>query len=273
MKIGIIIDSSAGITKAEATKMGFEFLPLYLTINGKDYADGIDIDANKYYKNIKIDDDVRTSATPPGIIMDTLEKASKKYDHVIVYPLSKELSSQFNNISMMAKEHKNVTVIDSKGVGYMIIENLQHAKEEIEKGDVKAAVEKINNLSSSQLGVVIPETMDWLVKGGRASSSAASMANLLKIVPLILFKDGKLDKYGKGRVFKKAVIKTADQVKDEFKGDREWIIYNAGNKDIKEHHKNIEEALGTKVKVYPMPPIIGNHTGPGAIGIVSALKK
>lgn len=273
MKLRMIIDSSAGIDKKEADKRGWDFLPLYMTIDNKDYADGIDLDTKNYYKLATLDSEVRTSATPPGIAMDIIEKASKENDYVLIYALSTGLSSQTNNIKMLTSDLDNVFVVPSLGVGYAITRDVEELEKLAKAGKSweeikKAAVEMTNDL----YGIVAPETMKWLVKGGRVSPAAAGMANLLKIVPLISFTNGGLDKYGKGRVFKKSISKFAKDLKDKYGDDREYIIYNAGNSDIKEITKMIKEIIGDNVILSDFPSVIVNHTGPGAIGIITRKK-
>lgn len=272
MKLGIIIDSSAGLTKAEADKRGWGLLPLYLSIDGKDYADGIDITPEKYYSTIKLENDVRTSATPPGVIMDMFEEFSKKYDQVLVYGLSKSLSSQSNNLMTFSGEFKNIHVVESKGVGYSIVRDLEIAETMAKDHDIESIVKKMNILSAQHYGLLLPATMQWLVKGGRVSNSAAQMANLLKIVPIIAFKDGGLDKYGKGRVFSKAVIKTAIGIKEESGASKEIIVYHGQFNGVEEIISELKNVLGDKALFKLFPPIVANHTGPEVIGIMTRKK-
>ena len=49
IKFRIITDSSCGISQEEANNLGVVVLPLTLTLNGKDYKDGIDISTDDFY--------------------------------------------------------------------------------------------------------------------------------------------------------------------------------------------------------------------------------
>lgn len=269
MKLGIIIDSSAGLTKAEADKKGWGLLPLFLSIDGKDYADGIDITPEKYYEIINIENDVRTSATPPGLIVDMFEKFSKKYDHVLVYGLSKALSSQSNNLMTFGGDFENVHIVESKGVGHAIVKDLEVIEKMVKDGDsIEKIVDKANKLTAQQYGLLLPATMKWLLKGGRVSPAAAAMGNLLKIIPIISFKDGELDKHGKGRVFSKAVYKTAMYLKDDMPG-YEFHIYHGQFEGMDEILNELKVILGDKAIFTYVPPSIANHTGPEVIGIIT----
>ena len=271
MKLGIIVDSSCGLTKVEANAKGWGFLPLIMNINGKDLQDGIDIDSKTFYSQLSIDDSVRTSATPPALILDLFEEFSKSNDLVIVYGLSKELSSQTNNMKMFAKDFPNIHVVDSTGVAEMIVRDLEVIEkmnnDKVTSDEIK---NKIDQLSHSQWGIAVPETLKWLVKGGRVSSSVAGMANLLKIVPIIKFENGKLEKHGVGRVFRKSINNAAAEVEEI--GKDELIILHGENTDINDIHKSMEETLDKKVEVKYFPPIIALHTGPGVVAIITRKK-
>ena len=268
MKLGIIVDSSAGITKKEADKLGWGYLPLFINIDGETYRDGIDIEPIEYFKMIDVNMNVRTSATPPGISMEIIEKASKENTNVIVYTLSKELSSQTNNLKAMYKEYKNVHVVNSTGVGYAITVNLLDIQKYYTNHEWKDTIKKIDELSASQFGFAATKTLEWLVKGGRIGSGVASMANLLKIVPLISFNHGRLTKFGKGRLFRKTFLKGIKKLISESK-NKYFIIYDSGGNDTEEMKKIAEDELGMKLIVKSFPPVIINHIGVGAVALIS----
>ena len=273
MKLGIILDSSSGLSKAEANKRGWGFLPLYFNINGKEYADGIDLTQNSYYKIINLEAEVKTSATPPSLALEEFEKMSKKFDHVIVYALSNKLSSQTSNLIMLAKNFNNIFVVPSHGLGRAVVHDCMFLEKMALEGASWDEIKKESeDMTRTIFGVAAPKTMKWLVKGGRIGASAAGMANLLKIVPLISYEDGGLGKYGKGRVFNKTIVKLCRELYEKFGDDREYLIYHADNKDINLHQKNIEKILNKKIHVDYFPSVITNHIGLGTIAIITRKK-
>lgn len=273
MKLGIIVDSSCGLTQAEAEKKGWKFVPIIVTINNKEYRDGIDITAEKYYEIINIDMDIKTATTPLGELNATLKEITTQFDYVIVYPLSMELSAQTNNFLKVAKDFTNVFVVPSKSVGFAIVSDCEILQKMAEKG---SGWEEIKNhaleLTNNFYGLAAPQTMKWLVKGGRVTGTTASMAKLLKIVPIIQILNGKLSKWGKGRIFEKTVERMAKFLSCDFKtSDYKFSIYHGGNKNIKELVKEIEQYVPID-KVSFFPPVIGSHIGPGVVAIVVHLK-
>ncbi|TCG10401.1 DegV family protein [Mycoplasma todarodis] len=274
MKLGIIVDSSSGLSKKEAEDRGWGFIPLHIFLDKVDYADGIDITTQGVYDKLTLETEVRTSASSPSEVMDEFQRMSEAFDHVIVYPLSSELSSQTNNLKMFSKEYENIHVIESHGLGKVNTTQCEKAEKLAQSGaDIEEILETLHKTRDDYFSLLLPHSLDWLVKGGRVGSKVASMASMLKIVPMISFESGKLDKYGKGRTFHKTVIKATKDVLSKFKKDDcDLFIYNVGNQDIEEHLKRIEAEIGKKPIEILLPSAIALHVGLEAIGIM-ALKK
>ncbi|NQZ66346.1 MAG: DegV family protein [Mycoplasmatales bacterium] len=262
MKLGIIVDSCVGMMKDEIEKRGWHFLPLFFTIDGKEYKDGIDLNLPDFYEKININSQLKTSASSSWETKTLFEKTSKMYDHVIVYCISSGLSSQNNNLKIASREFSNIHVIDSKGVGSSIIHDLEKIEKMNEEGhSIEKMLNKLKELTNAQIAFILPNNITWLVKSGRVNKSVATMAKLFKIVPIIKFENGKLEKYGKGRIFEKTVSKIARYIKEESIDGSEFIIYYASKKPNPELIKRVEEVIGKKLESHLLPIVIGSHTG------------
>lgn len=273
MKLGIIVDSSSGLTKDEANKRGWGFLPLITILDDKEYRDGEDLTPDTYYKTININITVRTSFTPTILVEELFQEMSKKYEHVLVYTLSKELSTQWKNVTHISKDFSNIHVIDSKGVGNAIVSDLELLESQY-NGKNWEDIKKNADINSSLIfGFAIPKTMAWLVKGGRVSGATAALGKLLNIVPVIALTNGKLEKHDKGRKFDKTIANSAKELSEKFPStkDYQFTVYHANNSEINDLLPSIEEYLG-KVKVAYFPPVITNHIGVGAIGLIAHKK-
>lgn len=275
MKLAIVVDSSCGLTKKEAQDRGWHFLPLMITIDGKEYADGIDLDPNTFEKVFSPKSVTSTSCTPPGEALKLFEELSKKNDFVVVYPLSQFLSSQTQNLEVLAKSFSNVFVIKSKNVAQLIVKELVELEADVLSNEltVKQAIKKIETKNRSVPSILLyPDNMDALVKGGRLSPSAAKMAKLLKIIPVIGFQDGKLEKFEKGRIFSKTVVNTSSNhyLKLKAKDKKMKMLFldtfndNADNlfNDIKKQTNCNEPVVRLRI-----PLVIAIHTGYGAIAV------
>ena len=271
LKIGYVIDSASGLSKDEAHAKGFYFLPLVININGKDYLDGDDLKAKQYYQKISLEDNVRTSFTPPKLIKNVLTKAAKENDYVIVYPMSKHLSSQLDNIQLVAKTMQNVYVIESMAIATIIEKEITMIQKFATKSkNINEIMAFANQNTNNWNAILVPRTLQWLVKGGRINRSVAKMASLLKIVPIIRFKDGKLEKEGKGRIYRKTCIKSFKKIAKETQAKTIYILIGNGTLE-KELASNLKKTQKNLV-IHQIPPVIASHCGPNSFIALAKMK-
>ena len=288
MKIGIIVDSSAGLSKLEVEKKGWNFLPLIMKIDDKEYFDGENMFIEDYYNIINLNSETKTAATPLGIIEEALEKTSKENDLVIVVPLSSGLSTQYNSLYISSQKYKNVVVVENKMIGspnIQLAENFIEVANEMNTKDITKLKNKFDSMANDAMALVIVEDLSWLVKGGRISKPIAAMAKLTNIAPIISLnkdKDGKLEKFGKGKRYEKTAIKITKEmieIANERYGKNTSFHILFANPNIHHHSliKRIEEELKnakiSKISRNFMPPTITNHIGLGSLAIAVVKEK
>lgn len=270
MKIKYILDSSSGLTDEQANAYGWELLPLQANIDEKSYSIGKDLNLHDFSKIWKENPKciAKTSCSLPGDAQKIIDKYLDEYDKIVIYTISKELSSQCQMLKTMYADNKKIYVIESKKLSYLLVRDILLFQEALNEGQSFDKATKIFNQENAKL-LLIPEFNDALVKGGRLTKPAAAMARLFRIVPIIQFKEGSLIKYGLGHVFRKTLVKQAlDIVKDYKKvtDDDYFLIINADNKNIKEIALEIKNAINFKeIYVIDLSVDITIHTGVGAI--------
>ncbi|MGL5522288.1 MAG: DegV family protein [Metamycoplasmataceae bacterium] len=279
MKIAFVVDSSCAFTKTQAEKIGLHYLPLYVKINDKDYKDGVDLTFEEFKDKLKFNSNIFTSFTPIGEAKIILSDLASKYDHVIVYPISMALSSQYNNLQSLVIQDKldNVHIIESKNICFGLMDSLLKVKVRLEKEEISVneAIEILNNPGTyNNLDTfLIPKTTDALLKGGRLSPSAAKIAKLLKIVPVIKFEyeTGTLNKYEKGRIFTRTFLNLFKEFYEEHskkssaKDKLYFIYFDVECSDVDEFMTKIDEITKNDPNFIliksNIPPIIAVHTG------------
>ncbi|WP_426461210.1 DegV family protein [Mycoplasma hafezii] len=274
-KTAIVIDSSAGFSQVEAHKNNWFFLPLLIFIDDKKLQDGIDITSDNLFEHYHLESGTaKTSATPLGIATDLLAKLSSEYDQVVVFPISKHLSSQNQMLINLAQDFPNVKVIESLYVAELIPLKIRELESLLEKGvSLEEAVAYLNNWDTRYDVTLVPKFNDYLVKGGRLSPAAATLAKLLQIVPMIKFEAGELLKEGKGRTFNKTVQKVIDSKFANHNNDEyDCVILHSDNQEIEQYLSYVKENYGLEPFVAKIPNVVAMHTGPEAIVIIKAPK-
>lgn len=277
MKWAIIMDSSNNFQNE--TTMNMENLfPLYLRIEGKDtsYRDGLDIKSVELYKLMEQGQDFKTSLPAIFEIEETVDKIIEQgYDTVFIIVITKGLSSTCDTIE---------TICRNKGIKSVVIDCMTSA--EIALTCVKKAQLLLNqNASISEVEnelkkiidnsgtFIVPANLVQMVKSGRISSFAASLANLLKIVP-ILYLDrstgGKIEVFQKVRTEKKAWNIIIEYLKE--KGmqahDRICLTHTLCIDKALELKALIEKEVGvTNIYFCDLVPVVGVHTGLGCVAL------
>lgn len=268
MKIAIVVDSSSNLSLQETLKLGWYLLPMSITIDSKEYIDGIDINSsmfNQIYKNSSI---AKTSATNIQEINNMYDKLSKEYDKVVVYPISKHLSSQYNTFKLVANNYENVYVVESNNICEHIVFDLLAFKDKNIQSEEQFIEEfnKLGKYKKSDLTLLIPKSNEPLVKGGRLHPAAAAVAKLLQIVPVISF-DGELKRYDKSRVFRKTLSKYIKLSLEKSRNEgTKIILLHSHSEDIDDIR---DEFVGQINHEYYIPCTVAIHTGIEAIAIIN----
>ena len=121
---------------------------------------------------------------------------------------------------------------------------------------------------------LVPDTLEYLVKGGRATALRSFMANVLRVKPLIGMVDGELAKLGKvvGSSDRGEAI-ASDMERELGQGRRVWVGVFHGNAPSRA--STLARALSRRFRVEyqcirPLAASIYLHMGPGAVGAVVA---
>ncbi|MEA4191301.1 MULTISPECIES: DegV family protein [unclassified Mycoplasma] len=271
-KVAIVVDSASGLNKKQAEDLGWFYLPLRIELDGKTYNDGIDLTPEDFFTYFNLDTKTyRTSATPIGIAEDLISELSKTHDYVVVFPISKHLSSQYQNLKALESSYPKLRVIESIFVASLITLQVWDFVELIKNGtDVDEAIREIEQWDERQKVSIFPKHNEYLLKGGRLTPAAAVVARLLRIIPIVSFYKGKLEKEGKGLVFLKTIYKNIDtKLKDN---DKDILIIHSNSGDLKDVVDYIKSKGKNRVFTALLPNCISVHTGPETIVVVQLSK-
>ena len=135
---------------------------------------------------------------------------------------------------MLFDEYENVEVFDSKlavgGIRFLVDEAIKYGDESME-----VVIEKLNQLLPRIVIAAMPETLDYLLAGGRLSKRSWMMGKLLSIIPIITFIDGRVEVLLKKRGIKQCMrtvveMIQADQAEKDY-GIIAAYTYNKENVD------------------------------------------
>ncbi len=275
-KIGIVVCGNSGV---DYMKLDYPVKLIRSTLNlgGKEYEDYVDIQAKEFYDiiNANPDIDVSTSQTSTGKIASVYEELKDEgYTDVIAVVISSKLSGTYQG-AILAKDMVpgiNVYVIDSRSVSYGEAYLVLEAIKMIKNGSkVRDIIDKLEKIRDNIYIYVLVDTLKFLVKNGRLSTTSGFLGTLLKIKPLLhIQRDGSLVPFEKIRTTGKAQQRLVEVVSHDIEGKNVvmFIVYT-NNREKAEEIKAQFLAVrpDISVEVVPLTPVVGAHAGPGTLGV------
>ena len=269
----VLVDSGCSIKLEECEKYNIELIPLNILLGDKEYLDGINLSMDEFYKFL-IDEKGFPKTSQPNL--QEIEEKVNKYvgegDDVVILTISSKISGTNNAIKMLFEGNKKVKVLDScLAVGGMrlivneINKNRNKSLDEIEI-EVKKLIPRIKVMA-------IPETLDYLFRGGRLSRMEWLIGSMLKIKPIIGFKDGKVSVLTKKIGLKSGMKYIAESLKECDENYEIIPSYTYDRKNLQMLKDITDKKYFSQMKVEDhLDPAIGCHWGPNAFGYIFVTK-
>ena len=276
MKVLVSTDSSCLLNKNIFEGYDISVFPLNVIIDGEEFLDGVTINQDELKVAMRSNKKIKTSTPPLGDVIEYFEALlNKGYDHIIHFTISSKLSSMNQLFNNVAEEHfkGKVTIIDSFGLGTTMLSYVFTAYDDVKNGLTPNEIkEKINSMVLDNHLIFVPENLTALKNGGRISPAVASIGNLLGIKPLIMLKDGELQKDSMIKNVKKTF---ADHISKFFsecpldKYDYSLLAFDATEASLNYIKSYAHERLVDYDLITGNIPInVCAHCGPGTIGLV-----
>ena len=189
--------------------------------------------------------------------------------------MSSHLSGTYNS-AQQAKQaigSDRITIIDSKTVAtaeaMMVLEAARWA------GAGQSAAEVVSRLDAWIKGMTLDfvlDTLEYLVKGGRASNLQGLLGTLLQMKPLLTIR------HGTGKIEALQRVRTRPKALARFREIIDQAVHGKSQVHMGVVHVGLPDEAGALAAefrqkygvadcpVIEMPPAVAAHAGPGAIG-------
>jgi DegV family protein with EDD domain len=115
------------------------------------------------------------------------------------------------------------------------------------------------------------DTLEYLRRGGRVSMPQAILAGWLRVKPVMAIEEGKVAPLAKPRSKSKALETILNLVKQKTNGATNLhlaVMHGEISDDLSKFEKIVTDRFKTvELLRAEITPVIGTHTGPGALGI------
>ncbi len=280
MAIRITSDSTCDLGEW-VEKRNIGILPLQVNLDATPYRDGVDITPQDIFKFVAETKQLpKTSAPSIGDYEEFFKEQLAYGDEILHFNISAK-SSGSHNMAVQAAESfgGKVRVIDSmalsSGQGLLVLRaaDLRDAGKSIDEieEEIKAVRTRVNTS-------FIPDSLDYLHKGGRVSGMIKLAATMFKIHPMIMMDNGQLvpgKKYkGKMSICVRQYVQDLKEMYPEYEKARCFVTHSSADeelvqlaKDLVKEHFEFDEVLETVAG-----SIVTSHCGRNTLGVLFVTK-
>ena len=274
MTIRVVTDSASDIPAETAFRLGIAVVPLNVHFGARTFKDNVTITPDLFYSMLVDSPELpKTSQASPGEFKAVYDEVGKVADGIVSIHISSKLSGTFNSAvqgANIAEADCPIEVIDSlqgsMGLGLAVIAAADAANRGAGMDGVAALAR--DSAARAQCFTLL-ETLEYLQKGGRIGRAQALMGSLLKIKPMVILKDGQAHPLGKARTFRRALVQMKETARGFAPVESLAVMHSTTPGTAREVADDLRDLLpeGAEPYITRFSPVLGVHTGPGAIGI------
>ena len=264
--IGICTDSNSQLPDSLAQRYEVEVVPITVTIDGHDYLEGVDLDADRFYELVSAErlSSVTTSQPSPGQFAAAYETLLQRgCDEILSVHLMAATSGTLNSARLAARSVPvPVRLVDSGTAGFGISCCVWAAAEAVAKGaSIDEAVQIAESLSPHIGAVFIVGQPDFIRTGGAPENPDG--------VPLMRMHAGGLEVVDHLTTATEAVHAMAKTAIGW--GARLNVAVGMADKSGKRFTQALAAVIGESPNVvevvrYRIGPSVGAYAGPGTVG-------
>jgi DegV family protein with EDD domain len=271
----IVADTTCSLPRDLLLQLGIPFVPQVVIFGEESYHDDADFQTAVFLQKLKASSSLpKTAAPEPSLYYPILESAQQKNETVIVVAPSGKLSGTVRSAQSAAQDFPglDVRIIDTLTVSCNLGALVLKAHELAGAGHPADVIEaRIREMIPRGRLYFVPETLEYLAKGGRIGGAKALLGELIQIKPVLAIRDGQAEAYEQQRTRRRSIARLEEIAETQCPKSVEAhlaVIQVAAEEEAAGLAGRLKTAMHlSEVPVYELPPAIVVHGGPGAIGI------
>ena len=273
MTIRIVTDSSCDLPSGLIEQYGIRVLPCYVVVDDQTFKDGVEIQADDFYRRLLADGRTPTTAQPtPSDFQTVYRELVGQGDQIISIHVSSKLSGTLNS-AQQAKASLNdgsaVEIIDSQlasiPLGLAVLDAAIMASK---GGSVHDIAGQIRQSIGLHHGLFALDTLEYLQKGGRIGKARAFMGSVLHVKPILRLQDGEAHPVERPRNRERAMRRLVELAQELAPVRRLAVIYSTDSDRMAELKQGLTGILpADQIIESRFGSTLGTYIGPDALGV------
>ncbi len=273
--VAVVTDSTTYIPKDILAELPISVLPQVLIWGDKTFRDGVDIQPDEFYTQLsKATVMPTTSQVTIASFMESFSKLLDQGYDILALLVSTKLSGTIDS-AVQAREMlpgKSIEIVDSytttMAMGLQVLTVARAAKNGASLAECVALAEE----ARKHTGVVFAvDTLEFLHRGGRIGGASRFLATALNIKPILEVTGGQVEAIERVRTRKKSLERVVGLIEERIAGRtpvRLATLHANALDDAKQILELATERLNpVETILAEVSPVVGNHTGPGTVGL------
>ncbi len=273
MTLRIVTDSTCDLPRDAIQALGITVVPLTILFGDEALLDGVDIQAEQFFRRIERDPDMPTTAQPsPALFTRAYQRLIEEgATEILSIHLSGQLSGTMESARQGAQgvegariEHLDSATV-SLGLGIGVMEAAQAARAGVPLELVRAQAE--DRFRRTHIFVTL-DTLEFLRRGGRLTRGQEWIGTLLKVKPVLSVQGGEVVPVGRVRTRQRAIEDIIARCADLRPVEHLFVLHST-TPDEANYVRDRIAALdaGAPITVGRVTPVVGVHGGPGILGV------
>lgn len=271
--IHVVVDSTAQVpTKLLDIHKNLHVVPLKVIIGEQQWPEN-ELSSSELFRLSKSTGiHPKTSQPAPGDFIKVFKPLIDAGHQIVVITLSGGISGTVGSARSAADmvDAKKIRVIDSGTTAMGIV---QMAKTALAMGLNGHSIDDIaghlRKMAVATYTLIVPDTLEYLHKGGRIGGAAAVFGTILQIKPLLCLADGKIAVLEKIRTRQRALTRMIDELKKHERLAYIGVGYVGCQQEAEEVVRRIGEIHPeTQIIISELGSVLGAHLGTGLIGLI-----
>lgn len=275
MKVAVMTDSTAYISKDVRDKLNIHMVPLSVVFEDISYQEELDITNGEFYEKVRKAKVLpKTSQPSIGYVTNKLKELANEYDAVISIHLSSGVSGTFQAVVSAGKMVNGIDVyaydseLSCMPQGFFVLEAVKMANANKSPAEM---MRRLDEMKQDIRAYFMVDDLTHLQRGGRLSGAQALVGSILQVKPILHFVDKLIVPFEKVRTRKKAINRIIGMLEaDADKGKVLKVVFIHANCEqavieIRDAFSKKYPSIETMISYFG--PVIGTHLGEGAIGV------
>jgi DegV family protein with EDD domain len=273
----VVTDSTAGVAAPVAKKAGLRVVSLSVILGSRTSLEE-DLDLDAFYRELAASGQSASTSQPsPAQFAEVFAGEAAAGNDIVGVLISSRLSGTYQAAQSAAAEVRmrhpdaSIELVDSGSSAMELGMAALAAATSAVGGAAPAAVAAAARATMARSRVLfVPQTLEYLRRGGRIGPAAALAGTALQIYPVLTVENGEAALQGRVRGRRHAIERLFERFEADVasRGFAQAFVQHAYAADsARQLAERVSSLSGQTTPVWPLGATIGVHVGPGTVAL------